>query len=215
MSISRAKGLTIVPLFPSWMIILLVETKPASRSYFPSHTDIMCTYTTRETISTLLTPRNMLLITVELKFSQCIKSPYMLLLVIWKKNNLYLFSCALYRCVFDLVTTKHYTAEEHAAVSPSPFLTWSFRVYSLLVMSNYGLIRTCSFWFPNRDLFHERLRSATKSSGSEAIGTRPWKGHHNWRVSPVAGRRNCVARGPVYETLLPVDTPITVYLMYL
>jgi hypothetical protein len=54
-------------------------------------------------------------------FRQCIKSYYMLLLVVRKKNNLFLFSCALYRHVFDLVTTKHDTAEVHAAVSPSSF----------------------------------------------------------------------------------------------
>jgi len=29
-------------------------------------------------------------------------------------------------------------------------------------MNNYGLIRSFSFRFPNKDLFHERLRSATK-----------------------------------------------------
>ena len=50
------------------------------------------------------------------------------------------------------------------------FLTWSFRGNSLLVMSNYMLIRSRSFRFPNRDLVHERLRSATKSSASEANG---------------------------------------------
>jgi hypothetical protein len=75
-------------------------------------------------------------------------------------------------------------------------------------MSNYGLIRSCSFRFSNRDLFHEHLRSATKRSSSEANGTRPRKRHHNWRVSLAEARLNCGARGPVYETILPVNTPI-------
>jgi hypothetical protein len=64
-------------------------------------------------------------------------------------------------------------------------------------------------WFPNRDLYHERLRSATKRRASEANSTRPRENstktdvlRHLWRVQIVA------VRGPVYETLLPVNTPI-------